>query len=184
MEQYTLETGIHVAKESSAYAQLLDHLPTAEVKRVDRAGHRMEKLSCQFVYSDCITNGIPDKICAKYIKTLDIPKNSELYRECQAINQQLTNATHGLAYRRLLPADYSDGLYKLRTTANNHRLPSARNISSHFFEAAMEKANEVAENEEFSREGKLDRSRSVFFAQWTQFVEQNLAHTVQHTHGE
>lgn len=185
MEHYTFETGIRVSEGSSAYAQLLDNYPIEEVKRFDRAACRMEKLSCQFVYSDCIANGIPDKICAKYIKSLDIPKHSDIYAECQAINQQLlSNATRGLPYRRLLPADYSDGLYKLRTTVNNHHLPAPRNISSQFFEAAIEKANEVTEREDFSREGKLDRSRSVFFAQWAQFVEQNMVGTVQHTHGE
>lgn len=173
-----------MAPESSAYSLLLDNLPTPEVKRFDLAGHKMEKLSCQFIYMDCISEGVSDKFCAKFIKMLEIPQKTEIYAECHAINQQLLNSTHRLPYRRLLEADYNDGIYKLRTTVNNHHLPSARNISSQFFQSASQKVNEVTDHAAFSREGKLDRSRSVFFVQWSQFVEQNLAKTVQHTHGE
>lgn len=143
----------------------------------------MLKLSSQFVYSECITKGIPHKHCATYISRLIIPVNSQIHQQCSEINSRSKDAL-GHPYRRLLPADYSDGLSKIRRTKHGHQLPNPRNISSLFYEAAMEKVNDVVESSEYSPEGKLDRSRSVFFAQWSQFVEQNLVQTAQHTHGE
>lgn len=183
LEEYVLSTGIHVANESSSYALYLDHLPTELVKDLDKAASLMLKLSSHFVYSECITKGIPHKYCAQYISRLNIPKNSNVHKECAAINARSKDAP-GQPYRRLLPAEYTDGLYKIRTSKHNHHFPTPRNVSSQFYEASLQKVNDVVERAEFSAEGKLDRSRSVFFAQWSQFVEQNLVQSVQQTHRE
>lgn len=171
-----------MAKESSSQALLLDSLPSESVKEFDQAGHLMQKLASQFVHSTCITNGVPHKYCASYIARLSLPTNSSVAKLCSAINNRSKDAP-GQPYRRLLPADYSDGLEKPRRTKHSHQLPSPRNISSLFYEAAQEKANEIIESSRYSPEGKLDRSRSVFFAQWSQFVEHDLVHTAQHRHG-
>lgn len=178
-----LSTGIHVTNESSSHALYLDHQPTEAVKELEKTASLMLKLSSHFVYSECITRGIPHKYCAQYISRLRIPQNSNIHKECAAINARSKDAP-GQPYRRLLPAQYSDGLYKIRTSKHNHHLPTPRNVSSQFYEASLLKVNDVSERAEFSAEGKLDRSRNVFFAQWSQFVEQNLVHTVQHTHCE
>lgn len=183
LEEYVLSTGIRISNASSSYALLLDNLPSQQVKELDREGHLMLKLSSQLVYSSCITNGIPYNHCAHYISRLDIPSNASVARECSAINRRPKDAP-GHPYRRLLPADYSDGLDKLRRTKhNNHPLPSPRSISIKLYEAALEKANEVMESALYSPEGQLDRSRSVFLVQWSQFVEQDLVNTVQRRHG-
>lgn len=173
-----------MANESSSFALLLDHLPTENSKHSDNVANLMLKLSSQFVYSECIHKGIPHKYCAIYISRLIIPTTSNVFRDCAAVNAEIRSAT-GHPYRRLLPADYSDGLSKIRRTVNGHNLPSPRNISSHLFVAQVQTANDVMTSAgELSPEGKLDQSRSVLFVQWSQFVEQNLVHTPQHTHRE
>lgn len=177
-----LSTGISVADKSSSYALLLDNWPSEAVKELDKAGHLLQKLSSQFVHSTCISNGIPHKYCASYISRLTIPNDSSVAKQCASINSRSKDAP-GQPYRRLLPADYSDGLEKPRRTKHNHQLPSPRNISNIFYESSLENVNEILESSQYSPEGKLDRSRSVFFAQWSQFVEHDLVHTVQHKHG-
>lgn len=139
----------------------------------------MLKLSSHFVYSECITHGVPHKFCSQFISRLVIPQDSEIYRNCSAITGRSKDAP-GQPYRRLLPADYSDGLYKI----HKHHLPNPRNVSNQFYEAALERINEIVHSWDYSPEGKLDRSRSVFFVQWSQFIEQDMVHTVQHSHCE
>lgn len=170
-----------MSRESSSYALYLDSLPPEQAKELDHAGHALKMLSSQFIYSSCITNGIPLKYCSRYISRLLLPSDSSVAMKCSEINRR-SKDTPGRPYRRLLPADYSDGLGKLRRTKHDHQLPSPRNISSQLYQSALEDANEVSESSLYSLEGRLDRSRNVFFAQWSQFVEHDLVQTVQHQH--
>lgn len=143
----------------------------------------MQKVSSQFVYASCITNGVPIKYCSKYINLLTLPRDSNLSTTCSAIDSRSKDKA-GQPYRRLIEANYNDGLEKMRKTKRNHQMPNARNISSHFYESAWQTANEIIAGAQFSPEGQLDQSRNIFFVQWSQFVEQDIVQTVQQRHGK
>lgn len=169
-----------MTKDSSSCALSLDSAPSRTSNELDNLGHKFQELSNRFVHDSCTAKGIPHKYCARYLSRLRLPANSSLAQQCSEISTR----SDGHAYRRLLPANYEFGVHSIRRAKHGHHLPSPRNISRQLYEGAAESSNEVTIADQHSAEGKLDRSRSVFFAQWTQFLEQDLVQTVQHRHGE
>lgn len=121
--------------------------------------------------------GIPSKDCVKFLSKYQLP-DSDLKNKC---HDELNKTDHK-PYRRLLPADYKDGLRKFRHSVKGHELPSAREIARMFYLSGQDslkyskhdKLNQIKE----TNEGFLDSKRSLSVAQWAQFLEHDITKTV------
>uniref|UniRef100_A0A7G3ASP0 Putative oxidase/peroxidase n=1 Tax=Lutzomyia longipalpis TaxID=7200 RepID=A0A7G3ASP0_LUTLO len=178
----TLATRARVQNGSISNAQLLDGLPTDQAKEYDRVAQIMLKTSTNLLHTVCRSNNVADKECAKYLAHLDVPP-SEVKDQCiQITNMNLAKGSYH-AYRRLLPADYKDGLYKVRTKEDGSSLPLPRAITSAFYDSSMDHMNTIRSSHATSSEGVLDPQRSVMLIQWSQFLEQDLVKTVPRSMG-
>ncbi|GAB0096535.1 hypothetical protein DMENIID0001_120590 [Sergentomyia squamirostris] len=109
----TLANRARIQNGSISEAQLLDGLPSAQTKIYDRVAQIMLKTSMNLLHTICRPNNIPDKDCAKYLARIDLPQ-SEVRDRCQQMSYLNSAKGSGYhAYRRLLPANYKDGLYKV-----------------------------------------------------------------------
>lgn len=102
--------------------------------------------------NQCISKNIPSSECILYLKNKDLPDESQLKAECKAIDAEYHS------FRRLLPANYKDGLYQF-----NKELPKPLEVS------------ELASN---SGSLKEDDDNNVAFIQWAQFIEHDLVKAV------
>lgn len=133
--------------------------------------------------------GIEDDVCAEAISTYELPKSS-LREKCEELHQ---SETHGVyTYRRLLPANYADGLDKVSIllslilpsqfyisieSIQMFDSPLPKNISDEFFELTRPDSNLVQEDTA-TFEGVVDATRNIALVQWSQFIEHDLVKTV------
>ncbi|XP_059610115.1 peroxidase [Phlebotomus argentipes] len=179
----TLATRARVQNGSISDAQLLDGLPTDQAKEYDRVAQIVLKTSSNLLHTVCRPHNVADKDCAKHLAHLDVPP-SEVKDQC--LHMSYLNSAKGSgyhAYRRLLPADYKDGLYKIRTRTDGSPLPLPRVVSSAAYDNAMDHLNTIRSSHQESSEGALDAQRSVMLSQWSQFLEQDLVKTVPRSMG-
>lgn len=146
----------------------------------NQMGNLMLKTSSRIINSRCKFSNVPDKICAEYLRLVDVKSGTDLARDCQLMRNFTKNRGHPNTFRRLLDADYLDGVYKIRRDVYNKDLPLPRKISSAFFEASQNVPNADASILK-SSEGRLDSKRNILFVQFSQFLEQNLVKTIPQT---
>lgn len=109
--------------------------------------------SKSFVISQCASKNIPSAECVLYLKEKDLPDESQLKAECKSID------TDYHIFRRLLPANYNDGLYQM---------------------TEIGRPNPLAISELASNSGNLneDDDNNLAFIQWAQFIEHDLVKAV------
>uniref|UniRef100_A0A6B2E8B5 Putative chorion peroxidase n=1 Tax=Phlebotomus kandelakii TaxID=1109342 RepID=A0A6B2E8B5_9DIPT len=179
----TLATRARIQSGSISDAQLLDGLPTDQAKEYDRVAQTLLKTSSNLLHAVCRPKSVADKECARQLAHMDVPP-SEVKDQCNQMSYLNSAKGSGYhAYRRLLPADYKDGLYKIRTKEDGSPLPLARSITSAFYDKSMDHLNTIRNSHTASSEGALDARRSVMLIQWSQFLEQDLAKTVPRSMG-
>lgn len=112
LEDSISHSRIKLRNDSLSYAQLLDSLPNDQAKEYDRIAQIVLKSSKQLLNVNCLEQGITNtQQCAKEIGKYSLPPG-ELLTKCKAV-QQHAYRTGIHVYRRLLPAHYNDGLYKV-----------------------------------------------------------------------
>ncbi|XP_053694357.1 peroxidase [Sabethes cyaneus] len=154
-----------VAKGSISYAQIIDGYPTPSTRKQDYVARTVLKASSYFLNSFCKPQRISSFECGQFLAEKMIPA-SKLLDKCKKI---VDLKTFNDEYRRLLPANYQDGIYNFRKSVLGTELPHPRNISSKFHLTLAQ--------------GQKDNKHSVALVQWTQFIEHDLAKTtVQTTH--
>lgn len=89
-----------------SHAQLIESLPDDEAKANDLIAQDILKASSYLLNSYCKTADIASKECIKFISKYSLP-GSRLSKKCHSVGVK------HLAYRRLLPASYQDGLQKV-----------------------------------------------------------------------
>lgn len=143
---------ISIRNGSISHAQLIDRFPSVSSQEINKLAIKFLKTSNYFVINQCIVKDIASEECISYLKEKDLSDNSQLKAECLSIS------TEYHSFRRLLPANYKDGLYQLNT-----HLPKPLEIS------------ELASSMGSIRE---DEDNNLAFIQWAQFIEQDLVKSV------
>lgn len=111
------------------------------------------KTSNIFVINECASKNIPKEQCIRYLKEKDLPDESQLKAACKSVDFEYHT------FRRLLPANYKDGLHEM----NKIGLPKPLEVS------------ELASNNENMKE---DEDNNLAFIQWAQFIEHDLVKSV------
>lgn len=153
---------------SISHGLLLESYPTLLSVRENLIANMILKTTEYLENNNCKKHGIGAKECGKYAMGHDIPNGTLLKELCQS---QLTNTSSDRqinSYRRLLPSEYHDGIHKFRKSITGGELPNPRHISS-----ALYNSNRFNTKE--------DSKLTIAVPQWTQFIEQDLARTVQST---
>lgn len=166
MENSIAGSRVKVAKGGISYAQIIDGYPTQTSQKQDYVARMMLKASSHFAQSYCKPEAIPASACAQYLSEKDIPVDSKVLQKCQML---IGKKTYNDEYRRLLPANYHDGIYEFRKSVSGRDLPDPRNISSRFHATLASKSKEI------------DNLHTVALVQWTQFIEHDLAKTTVQT---
>lgn len=132
--------------------------------------------------------GIDDETCARILSSYRLPPG-DLLDECEAIHRPDVKGLN--TYRRLLPAKYTDGLYKVFADGIQYesivctsigfqmdeQLPQPKNVSDQFFEQTRPEPSDIRD-EVATFEGLLDPERNIALVQWSQFIEHDLVKTV------
>lgn len=121
-------------------------------QEINKLALKFLKTSNSFVIAQCDFKNIPSEDCINYLKVKDLPDISQLKRDCKSIGAEYHS------FRRLLPANYKDGLYQLNT-----ELPKPLLIS------------QLASS---SGTVKEDEDNNLAFIQWAQFIEHDLVKSV------
>lgn len=158
-------------------------MPTTQANNYDKVAQTILKSSLNLLHSECRIQNIADEECAKYISDLQLP-NGPTRDACLNVVRNVENSYCLHPYRRLIPADYKDGIYKQKSSTGQNKLPLPlpRDITSKFFQFTNQE-NSSSSAEMFSDEGVLDLERNVALTQWAQFIEQDLVKTVQRVMG-
>lgn len=158
-------------------------MPTTQANNYDKVAQTILKSSLNLLHSECRIQNIADDECAKYISDLQLP-NGPTRDACLNVVRNVENSYCLHPYRRLIPADYKDGIYKQKSSTGQNKLPLPlpRDITSKFFQFTNQE-NSSSSAEIFSDEGVLDLERNVALTQWAQFIEQDLVKTVQRVMG-
>lgn len=159
-------------------------MPTTQAKNYDKIAQTILKSSLNLLHSECRIQNIADDECAKYISELNLP-NGPTRDACLNVVKNVENSYCLHPYRRLIPADYKDGIYKQKTSTGQLKslLPLPRDITSRFFQFTNNESIS-SDSQIFSDEGVLDLERNVGLTQWAQFIEQDLVKTVQRVMGK
>lgn len=120
---------MNVKRATTSFGQLLESLPNNQSKAKDREGLIILKASVQLLNQYCLRlvidlifnnkrfnkfifchshSGYSSQQCATELSAIHLPE-SEARRKCEELQE--TNASN--TYRRLLPANYVDGLYQV-----------------------------------------------------------------------
>lgn len=135
METSISNSPIQLSNTSSSYAQYLESLPNNRTKEYNQMAQIALKASKYLLNNNCkkyvsvltLKNGAiviasfhslkidfrigaDDKKCVEVISTHKLPK-SDLLDHCEQLHSQVNKSVN--IYRRLLPADYVDGLSKV-----------------------------------------------------------------------
>lgn len=128
-------------------------MPNENSQKINKLAHKFLKTTSFLLNGECVTKQLPSNECIAELKEKDLPNDSQIKKDCQAIS----NKYH--AFRRLLPANYKDGIYQM----NNVALPNPLKIS------------EIASNNGNLKE---DDDNNLAFIQWAQFIEHDLVKSV------
>jgi peroxidase len=90
-----------------SHAQLIESLPDDDAKAIDSIAQNIAKASSYLLNMYCKNTEISNKDCVKFMSKYLLPESSRLGKKCLAINSTY------LAYRRMLPATYRDGIQKV-----------------------------------------------------------------------
>lgn len=142
MEESISKSRIQLSNTSSSYAQYLESLPTNHTIEHDQIaliilkasknllnnvckkcvqlfdrwfGKRNEMICVWTIFFLDYRDGYDDKTCAEVVSTYKLPK-SDLLNQCERLNDDKTSIN---SYRRLLPANYADGLSKVMLLTKN-----------------------------------------------------------------
>ncbi|XP_075148042.1 immune-regulated catalase [Haematobia irritans] len=152
---------ITVRNNTISHVQLLDTLPNDEAQQDSEVADKILK-SLLFIYNNkCTPNGISGERCEAILSGHELPRNSELRKECEDVIKTRKNGHY--AFRRLLPRHYKDGFYQMFS----YNLPAPLSISNELSENAVQK--------EFSPE---DNHRNLAVVQLAQFIASDLSKTV------
>ncbi|KAL5274013.1 HPX2 family protein [Megaselia abdita] len=158
LQQVNLENtiqrhNISIKNGSISHSQWLDRLPSESSQEINNLALKFLKTSNYFVMNQCGNKNIPSEECIRYLKEKELPNESQLKSECNSID----NEYH--SFRRLLPANYKDGLYQM----NKIGLPKPLEVSA------------LASDNENTKE---DDDNNLAFIQWAQFIEHDLVKAV------
>lgn len=90
-----------------SHAQLIENLPDEEAKIIDSIAQDIAKASSYLLNKYCKNTDISNKDCVKFMSKYSVPEASRLGLKCLEANSKY------LAYRRILPATYKDGIQKV-----------------------------------------------------------------------
>ncbi|XP_063703454.1 peroxidase-like [Culicoides brevitarsis] len=173
LEDHIRHSPARVSHGSISHGLLLESLPTNASIKENYVGDMILKATNYLMNSKCKNHGISSRTCAAFVSQYEIPEESPLRELCE---KEAETKDNGI-YRRLLPNNYKDGIYQFPVSEHNHQpLPDARYIAEQLF-VASNTVNQRTAN----TEGPLDQMRTIAVAQWAQFIEQDLARTVQRT---
>ncbi|KZS09370.1 Chorion peroxidase [Daphnia magna] len=123
--------------------------------------------------ADVISNGLPlidtsktaiDQFCPSFLKKEESKCTAERYRQYNGLCNNLEHPYWGAAltaFRRMIPADYADGISKPRISANGKDLPTTRHISAvHHHDM-----------------GYHDHAVTVFLISWGQAIDHDMTFT-------
>ncbi|XP_013100002.1 chorion peroxidase [Stomoxys calcitrans] len=161
LELRLCNANVTVHNNTISHVQLLDTLPNDEAKEDSEIADKILKSSLYIYNSKCATNGIPGERCEAILSGIDLPRNSELWQECE--NVRTTRYNGHYAFRRLLPRHYTDGFYQMFSS----NLPTPLSISNELCDQAMKKEFIAGDNH-----------RNLAVVQWAQFVASDLSKTV------
>uniref|UniRef100_A0A1B0GGD7 Uncharacterized protein n=1 Tax=Glossina morsitans morsitans TaxID=37546 RepID=A0A1B0GGD7_GLOMM len=162
LEKNLLKRRVIVENGSISHAQLLDTLPSGSAQRKSSISGKILKASLNAYHSKCAPLNISGDKCAVMLSTKELPRNSDLTKQCKEIlHSQPFNYHH--SFRRLLPRHYQDGFHQIF----NH-LPNPLLISQKLQELEKDK-----EEQQFD-----DSNKSLAIIQWAQFIEHDLSKPV------
>lgn len=175
LEDHIAHSPARVSHGSISHGLLLESLPTNASIQENYIGDMILKATKYLMNSKCRNHGVSSRVCAAFVSQYDIPEESPLKDLCQ----KETRSRENTIYRRLLPNNYKDGVYEYPISDQQGTLPDARFIAEQLFIASntINKRTSTVSN----AEGPIDLLRTVSVAQWAQFIEQDLARTVQRT---
>lgn len=94
-----------------SHAQLIDSLPDQDAKNIDNIAQDILKSSSYLLHSYCRSSDISNKDCVKFMTQYQLPETMLRDRCVKEVEK-----TKYHSYRRLLPANYKDGIQKVSTT--------------------------------------------------------------------
>nr|XP_018900796.1 PREDICTED: peroxidase-like isoform X2 [Bemisia tabaci] len=173
--------GVHVQQGTPAQGQFVDSFPETGALSLAKDALIVAKASQYFSNKHCLRLKIGPEECARQIAELSL-STTPLGRRCSA---QYTNlfcsdqykyrsfdgsCNHRMhpgwgrantAYRRLIAADYDDGIFTPRGLTRGQEFPSARLLSTSLF----------------YDEDRPDYTRTLAVVHWGQFIAHDLAFT-------
>ncbi|NP_001164313.1 peroxidase precursor [Tribolium castaneum] len=173
---------VHVKKGTPSHGQLIASHPDEEALKQGRDALVATKATIHLMNMFCHKHHLSPADCSKYISSFPLASTSlesscqkqhklcsqeELLSPYRSFDGTCNNEHDGprgaayTAYRRLLHAEYLDGVQEPRRAVNKKLLPSARLVSS-----TLIKGND---------ESHSDLTQAV--AQWSEFIEHDLSHT-------
>ncbi|KAL0271442.1 UNVERIFIED_CONTAM: hypothetical protein PYX00_008538 [Menopon gallinae] len=181
LEENLAASGIEVQGNSPSYGQLLNSYPTPESRQLGKYALIANRASLYLVQKHCQRSNIPKNVCVQAMTTWNMTntpleekceeqfgtfkcEESYPYRSYDGSCNHLEHPNWGLsstAYRRMLPAEYSDGISAPRRSVTRKPLPSSRYISSVLLPDL----------------DKPEKERTLALVQWTQFIGDDLFHT-------
>ncbi|XP_037029524.1 peroxidase isoform X1 [Bradysia coprophila] len=173
LEDSISNSRINVTDKSISFAQLLEGLPNERSKEYDRIGQIILEASIKILNAHCTKNGYKAHDCARMIAKIPLPE-SDVLGQCNNIAEDDNITMTSNVYRRLLPAAYKDGLYKMPL----HR-PQPKNISDALFNSITLSSD--IDKTKYSVDGILDPIHNIAVVQWAQFIEHDLVKTVVRT---
>lgn len=164
-----MQSRFKVHNGSISHGLLLEYYPTHLSVRENLIANMILK-GTEYLANTCKKHRLNATICGEYASGREVPEGTVLWDLCQ-VQLQNTTTSHGRrinSYRRLLPESYRDGIHKVRKSVAGTELPNPR-----FITASLH-SNPSTSNTK-------DKFRTIAVAQWSQFIEQDLARTVQST---
>ncbi|KAJ6637386.1 Peroxidase [Pseudolycoriella hygida] len=171
LEDAISNSRVNITEKSISFAQLLESLPNERSKEYDKIGQIMLEASIKIINSHCTKFGYAAQDCARAIAEFPLP-DSDILIKCNNISLDDSKTSTSNIYRRLLPAAYKDGLYKMQL----HR-PQPKNISDTLFNSHPL----YGENSRNADGIILDPILNIAVVQWAQFIEHDLVKTVYRT---
>lgn len=91
-----------------AMGQLFESLPDEDSKAIDNIAQDIMKASSYLLNMFCKNTDVSNKDCVKFMSKYSLPEFSSLGKKCLS-----DGSKKYLAYRRILPATYKDGIHKV-----------------------------------------------------------------------
>ncbi|XP_037945608.1 chorion peroxidase-like [Teleopsis dalmanni] len=164
LEENLLNAQVTVQNGSISHVQLLDCLPNSKAQTESDIAGKILKSSLYAYNAKCAVRGISGEKCEAYLSTKELPKGSYVYEKCLQISKDPRDGHH--PFRRLLPANYKDGFYKMYS---EDKLPAPRDIST----KALHSSNTGFKNDVLD-----DKQNTLALVQWSQFIEHDLSKPV------